>query len=565
MTATLDSSYAPADDVQSSARDKGDTNAANIAAQTYSDSSYSSTFRDSYQDSARQSRDMSQGPNAILGDLQITSNSAPKNSDRTEGLTYGPTTESGLHGSSPAGADANGQTTQIDGAMHSSNHSMPISENDRLTAGPHGPDTSLVAPDQSEPALQDGATQNPNAQPGPSSDFQPGPSSDFQPGSSSDFQQGTSSDFQPAQILEPQLTAPPVASEGAQPNRVSPRESSGEQEVGDDKPERIQDPLVFETNKRELNDMLNKVFEGPEWNNQTGSEKEQVQNRARLLGEAVNNYLPKLGLPPVDLKASEESSRSLGYYDDGKLAIHPKVLLNGGETLVNTLAHELTHHEQRTLMVLAAEQNVNNGQASFADHLSLKGLDTFLSSAKAARGGQPLSNEEWSRGNKLLEEEFTRSGEFKENDQLRETASVAKGYSKLLNDSNPEHFTAYKLMNRFSRDYGKDPVEDKLLSHPSMQDFRSKMQFEPDGSLKKWDLDTEVLHKKEMKTVMDKISENLTDRFRSKGDLFQRYEGWLWEREARQAGESVAAEHQKPIELRRNQYMQTYLNNFTNK
>ncbi len=71
-------------------------------------------------------------------------------------------------------------------------------------------------------------------------------------------------------------------------------------------------------------------------------------DRAKALETALNETCKKLNIPPIELKLNKDNYND-GGYAKGKISVDEGTL-SRKEYLIETLTHELTHHEQLTLM-----------------------------------------------------------------------------------------------------------------------------------------------------------------------------------------------------------------------
>ena len=136
----------------------------------------------------------------------------------------------------------------------------------------------------------------------------------------------------------------------------------------------------------------------------------RIEQLQAVTDEMTNRY----GLPRVTVRA-KPAQGSYGSYADGKINIAAEVLVSEKpEDLTNTVYHELTHHEQYSLMVrrLADLHNVGSkasAQESAAitdEYLTRTARSTldqsFLNDVLEARNGQFLTDEQAKGADDLL-------------------------------------------------------------------------------------------------------------------------------------------------------------------
>lgn len=451
---------------ESSVMRSGESAMADTSAQTYA-GGYQSTFQNSYADSARQSQEMSTGPNATLGNLSIDNSMQSQSGGAQEG------SQTPIGDAPPAGDKAGG--AQLEGPSSS------------------GPEQGQ----QGELPLTGGSFGgNDNG------------------GSRAVGPMGGDN-------LAPQFTGDRTGSDN--PNQ--PIDQS-------------QAVPNLATNHEQFADRMAKLFESPEYQQHQVGDQQGREAKANMIQNTVNNYLSEAGIAPVSVEAVDLDQAGGDYNQQGRVRLDNSTLDAGGARLANVTGHEVTHHEQQTLMINTAKHNWENGQMSFQDHHNLsKTPKDFVQNAVDSRQGKPLSVEELSRGNDLSNKHFDHSGEFRDrniNSQIGEHS--LRFIHDLEERPSAKEFAAHDQLSQLHEAQGTHPFVKDWMAHPAMSDIKKEMEFNPDGSLKQWDEAKESSMRKKLENALYDVR---FDSLEKSSNTYEQYRNWLWEVEASKTGEMI--------------------------
>ncbi len=281
----------------------------------------------------------------------------------------------------------------------------------------------------------------------------------------------------------------------------------------------------------------------------------EMPDRLKAAQDVINDIATnKLGIPPIKIEV-QKSDWAAGGYKGGKIEVAQSVLTDK-DKLINTLTHELTHHEQLTLMARRINEKLPQADKGNPDKVleyynqkvmapREKGEVSDLNRAQveaALKDGKPLNPEQAKRADHLLK--------ISSPSDAPNFASGLAGWAQ----AHAELATQWSSMS--NTDLSKAISDPKTRQH-----INDTMRHHPDPKAKsevKEMMSKQNLNDKELDTLKKHLEQTAEPWRQRRDGYLEAYGNHLMEVEARVTGSSAESVARMQVDTRNRRSQQRF-------